>query len=104
MAMELDVEYIQFIPIRNKKLYIEEMFQLSKDKKYLVIDEIYDTGETFYKVYNVMRDFNCDYAFLMRRFKGDKDSTIPAFIGKILNHNKWIVFPWEVKTFPIDYV
>jgi len=97
MALELDIDHIQFIPVRNKKLYLEEMPQLATDKKYLVVDEIYDTGETFSKVRCAMRNFDCDYAFLMRRFN-DTNGNETAFIGKTLNHDKWIVFPWEPKT------
>ena len=99
MALELDINHIQFIPVRNKKLHIEEMPQLATDKKYLVVDEIYDTGQTFSKVKYAMQDFDCDYAFLMRRFN-DMNGNETAFIGKILNHDKWIVFPWEQKTLP----
>jgi uncharacterized protein len=97
MALHLDIHHIQFIPVRNKNLHTEEMPQLATDKKYLVVDEIYDTGETFTKVHHVMRNFDCDYAYLMRRFN-DTNGKETAFIGKILNHDKWIVFPWERKT------
>ena len=98
MAFELDIQHIQFIPVRNKNLHTEEMPQLATDKKYLVVDEIYDTGETFTKVHHAVQNFDCDYAYLMRRFNDTNDNET-AFIGKILNHNKWIVFPWERKTF-----
>lgn len=97
MALELDIQHIQFIPVRNKHLHTEEMPQLATDKKYLVVDEIYDTGETFTKVHHAMRNFDCDYAYLMRRFNDTNDNET-AFVGKILNHDKWIVFPWELKT------
>ena len=103
MALELDINHIQFIPVRNKKLHIEEMPQLATDKKYLVVDEIYDTGLTFSKVKYAMREFDCDYAFLIRRFNNINDNVTgneTAFIGKILNHEKWIIFPWEQKTLP----
>jgi hypoxanthine phosphoribosyltransferase len=92
MARELDVDYIQLIPVRDKKLYKEEMPLLLKDKKYLIIDEIYDTGDIFYKVYEAVRMFDCDFAFLMSRYEHSSKTT---YIGKVLNHNKWIVFPWE---------
>ena len=62
------------------------MPQLMTNKKYLVVDEIYDTGETFSKVKCAMQDFDCDYAFLMRRFNdpnGNKPGNETAFIGKI---------------------
>ena len=100
MALELDINHIQFIPVRNKKLYTEEMPKLLANTNYLVVDEIYDTGQTFSKVKYAMQDFDCDYAFLMRRFNdpnGNKTGNETAFIGKILNHYKWIVFPWEEK-------
>jgi hypoxanthine phosphoribosyltransferase len=92
MARELDIDHIQLIPIRDKKLYKEEMPILLKDKKYLIIDEIYDSGDTFCKVYEAVRKFDCDFAFLMSRCE---HNSIRMYIGKVLNHNKWIVFPWE---------
>jgi hypoxanthine phosphoribosyltransferase len=44
IARELGIDHLQFIPIRNKILHKYEMPRLYKEKKYLVIDEIYDTG------------------------------------------------------------
>src|SRR5437764_13682861 len=40
LARELDINHIQFIPVRNKKLHIEEMLPLLKVKKYLIVDDI----------------------------------------------------------------
>ena len=91
MARELDINRIQFIPIRNKKLQKDDMPKLNKDKKYLIVDDIYDTGNTFYKVYDFIKEFNCDFAFLMCRYQQNNS----ILVGKILNHEKWIVFPWE---------
>jgi hypoxanthine phosphoribosyltransferase len=93
LARELDINNIQFIPIRNKKLYREEMLSLDRNRKYLVVDDIYDTGDTFSKVFAIVKDFDCDFAFLMSRYK---DNNAPL-VAKILNHEKWIVFPWEIK-------
>jgi hypoxanthine phosphoribosyltransferase len=101
LALELDINHIQFIPVRNQRLHLEEMPQLATDKKYLVVDEIYDTGETFFMVKYAMQDFERDYAFLMRRFNDTNDNPADneaTFVGKILNHDKWVVFPWERKT------
>jgi hypoxanthine phosphoribosyltransferase len=92
MARELNNDYIQLIPVRHKKLYKEEMPLLLKDKKYLIIDEIYDTGYTFFKVYDAVKIFDCDFAFLMSRYEHNSRG---IYIGKVLNHNNWIVFPWE---------
>lgn len=92
MARELNIDHIQLIPVRQKKLYIEEMPKLFKSKKYLVIDEIYDTGDTYSKVLHAVKMFDCDFAFLMSRYQVNLKG---AYTGKVLNHNKWIVFPWE---------
>ena len=92
MARELNIDHIQLIPIRRKKLYEEEMPALFKEKKYLVIDEIYDTGNIYSKVHNALKIFDCDFAFLMSRYQVNFKG---SYIGKVLNHNKWIVFPWE---------
>ena len=94
IGRELDIDEIKFIPVRNRKLQKKEMPLLFKDKKYLIVDEIYDTGYTFFKVHDAVRRFDCDFAFLMRRFD-DNNSDGEAYIAKVLNHYKWIVFPWE---------
>ena len=91
IARELNIYDIQFIPIRNKKLFIKEMHPLHKDKKYLIIDEIYDTGNTSSKVLDALSKFDCDFAFLISRYKDDN----AKMVAKVLNHNKWIIFPWE---------
>ncbi len=93
IAKELDIQNIQFVPIRNKKLYREELVPLQKDKKYLIVDDIYDTGNTFLKVFNIVKEFNYDFAFLMTRYQNNN----VKLVSKILNHRKWIVFPWEKK-------
>jgi hypoxanthine phosphoribosyltransferase len=94
VARELNINRILFIPIRDKRLHEQEMPLLFQDTRYLVIDEIYDTGDTFSKVYDAVRIFDCDFAFLMSRYKNN-NSIKGIYVGKILNHNKWVVFPWE---------
>ena len=69
MARELYINRIQFMAIRNKKLQKDEMPKLLKDKTYLIFDDIYDTGNTFYKVYDLLKQFNCDFAYLMCRYQ-----------------------------------
>ena len=91
MARELNINHIQFIPIRDKKIQNDEMPRLLKDKKYLIIDDIHDTGDTFSKAYVVIKLFNCDFGVLICRYKPNNS----VLVGKILNHRKWIVFPWE---------
>ena len=95
IARELDVNHIQFIPLRNKQLHLEEMSPLLKGTKYLIIDDIYDTGDTYNKVYIEVKEFDCEFAFLMTRYKNSNAS----LVAKVLNHEKWIVFPWEGKRY-----
>ena len=61
MARELDINHIQFILIRNKRLHIEEMVPLLKGRKYLIVDDIYDTGDTFTKVFNIVKKCQISY-------------------------------------------
>lgn len=93
LAEELGMDAIQLIPVHKKQIVISEMPQLDRKKNYLVIDDIYDTGDTFKKVADVMSGYRCDYAFCMSRY----DQHI-EFCGSILNHNRWIIFPWEQNT------
>jgi hypoxanthine phosphoribosyltransferase len=99
IARELDINHISFIPFRSGKLHKEEMPSLLESKKYLVIDDIYDTGNIFSVASNEVGKFNCDFAFLVRRFADDDGGGCggETYIGEILNHKKWIVFPWERK-------
>jgi len=91
MARELKVENIQLLPVRNKSIDLKEMPILLKEKKYLIVDEIYDRGDTFVKVSDAVKKLQCDFSFLMTRHTLDHK----IFVGKTLNHFKWVIFPWE---------
>ena len=93
IARELEIDYIQFIPVRNKILHKHGMPRLYKNKKYLVIDEIYDTGYTFCKVSQALKKVDCDFAFLVSRYAEGSNK----LVAKILNHRKYVIFPWERK-------
>jgi len=93
MARELESDHIQFIPVRNNRLHKHEMPRLYKYKKYLIIDEIYDTGRTFFKVCRELRLVDCDFAFLVSRYAESSG----LWVGKTLNHIKYVIFPWERK-------
>ena len=100
IARELEISLILFIPVRSKKLHKEEMPPLLDSKRYLVLDDIYDTGNTYSVVSNEVRKYDCDFAFLVRRFAAidDDGGGGEVYLGEILNHKRWIVFPWERKT------
>ena len=94
ISRELDIKDIEFITIRKDKIFKINKFH--KDKKYLlIIDEIYDTGKTFSIVNEYFKRFELeyDYACLISRYRIPDNNKIVT--GKILNHKKWIIFPWE---------
>jgi len=90
LSRELGVDTIQFIPVRNKAMIKAEMPILQANKRYVVVDDIYDTGDTYRKVADALTGFACDFCFCMSR--RDQDVGLSP---KVLNHDKWIVFPWE---------
>lgn len=92
ISRELDINDIEFISIKRNKIFKFNKFH--KNKKYLLIDEIYDTGKTFFIVNEYFKRFEYDYACLISRYRiPDNNNKIVS--GKVLNHKKWIVFPWE---------
>lgn len=90
LAEELGMDAVQLIPVRKKKVVAEEMPRLDGNKKYLIIDDIYDTGDICNKVSEAMKGYDYDFAFCMCRYRQDA-----GIAGRILNHNRWVVFPWE---------
>jgi hypoxanthine phosphoribosyltransferase len=91
ISRELDINDIDFISVKMNQLFASNNFP--RNKKYLLIDEIYDTGKTFCTVNKFFNSFEYDYACLISRYRIIDNSKI--ITGEILNHNKWIVFPWE---------
>lgn len=92
ISRELNINDIEFITIRKNKIFKFNKFH--KDKKYLlIIDEIYDTGKTFSIVNEYFKRFEYDYACLISRYRIPDNNKIVT--GKVLNHKRWIVFPWE---------
>lgn len=92
ISRELNINDIEFITIRKNKIFKFNKFH--KDKKYLlIIDEIYDTGKTFSIVNKYFKRFEYDYACLISRYRIPDNNKI--ITGKVLNHKRWIVFPWE---------
>lgn len=90
LAEELGIGCIRLIPVHKKQVVASEMPALDRKKKYLVVDDIYDTGDICGKVAKAMKGYPHDFAFCMTR----RDQNI-GIAGRILNHDRWIVFPWE---------
>lgn len=90
LAEELAINCIMLVPVRNKQVVSEELPLVQKGKKYLIVDDIYDTGDTYLKVKQALEGFDCDYAFCMSRYHQEF-----GMYGRLLGHEKWVVFPWE---------
>ena len=91
LARDLGIELIRLIPVRHKAIIKSEMPYLVTNRKYLVVDDIFDSGDTYRRVLQATIGFSCDFAFFICRYKTDYDIAV----AKILNHHKWIIFPWE---------
>ena len=93
ISRELNINDIDFISVKTDQIFTSNNFP--RNKKYLVIDDIYDTGKTFSTVNKFFNSFEYDYACLVSRYRITDNNGKIIMIGEILNHNKWIVFPWE---------
>ena len=64
---------------------------LDNEIRTLVVDEIYDTGQTIKQL--LRTNPAIDVAVVI-----SKDAQAPVgYIGKVLNIPNWIIFPWETK-------
>ena len=90
LAVELGIDNIQLIPARNKRVDESQMPKLDRNLRYVVVDDIYDSGGTCTSVSTALKDYNFELVFCMARY--DKDGVVS---GRVLNHDRWIVFPWE---------
>jgi hypoxanthine phosphoribosyltransferase len=50
--------------LSGTKSCMQRQLPLPKGRKYLIVDDIYDTGDTFNKVYAMVKEFDYDFAFL----------------------------------------
>lgn len=62
-----------------------------KLKKVLVVDDIYDTGKTTNRFAKQLQklEIEAEFCYMVSRHNEDVNC------GKLLNHDKWVVFPWE---------
>ena len=74
-------------------LNMEEVWRLKvKNKNSLIVDDISDTGETLRYFY----DQKFDIATLFVREHTSKIK--PKYSYKNINHDNWLLFPWETKS------
>jgi len=89
LSRETGIDVVQLVPMRDKTVVMSEMPVLDPGKRYLVIDDIYDTGNTYRKVVDALQNVACDFCFCMSRYRSH------GITANVLDHNKWIIFPWE---------
>lgn len=93
VSYNLGIKNINLFPMIDKKVIHSKIPQFDAAKKYLLIDEIYDTGKTLGKTSICLGHVNHLNVFLVERHK--TASSTDRIIGKTLEDSRWVVFPWE---------
>jgi len=93
VSYNLGIKNISLFPMIDKKVIHSKIPQFDTAKKYLLIDEIYDTGKTLGKVSICLGHINHLNVFLVER--NNTASSTNHVIGKTLKDSRWVVFPWE---------
>ncbi len=88
------IQNINLFPIIDKKIIHSRIPKFDVDKRYLLVDEIYDTGKTFRKTSVCLEHINHLNVFLVERYSS-MTRTANHIIGKTLEDSRWVVFPWE---------
>ena len=90
IARDLEIDDIDFIPVKAGRIITNYNFRLEQKRKYLVIDDILDTGNTYRHISEYLMEYDCTFAFCVARIYYPN-----VYTGKVLKHKKWVVFPWE---------
>jgi hypoxanthine phosphoribosyltransferase len=70
------------------------LFDLPKNSKLLIVDDICDSGQTINWIKNELSVAEIKYEIACVFIKKQHKNKI-KFYGSIVNDDKWIVFPWE---------
>jgi hypoxanthine phosphoribosyltransferase len=69
LSRELGIDLVQFVAVRNTTLIKPEMPAPHADRRYIIMDDIYDTADTYNKMADALKGFSYDFAFCMSRYK-----------------------------------
>ena len=73
---------------------------LNSNNKYLLIDDLADSGNTFVKVIEELKAHSSQVVIHSVALLLKPQSVFkPTYIGSTLKGNEWVVFPWEVLNF-----
>ncbi len=71
------------------------LIEINNDKKYLIMDDICDSGDTLFKLSKTYSQENIKYAVLIHNIKSKFN---PDYRSKEIDRSKdlsWMVYPWE---------
>ncbi|MDQ4073996.1 MAG: hypothetical protein M3162_06795 [Thermoproteota archaeon] len=94
ISYRMGIKNIHLFPIVDKKVRKSRVPRFSHSKRYLLIDEIYDTGNTIDKVSRYLETITHQDIFLLKRY-AISSKVSDHICGKILDDPRWVVFPWE---------
>ena len=82
------------VSFRDNKATHHTKFKPIKDARYLIVDDINDSGTTFKVVTDIFKNRRLQHrtAALINKEKSDFDVD---FYGEMFYHDDWITFPWE---------
>ena len=82
------------VSFRDNKATHHTKFKPIKDARYLIVDDINDSGTTFKVVTDIFKNRRLQHrtAALINKEKSDFDVD---FYGEMFYHDDWINFPWE---------
>lgn len=82
------------VSFRDNKATHHTKFKPIKDARYLIVDDINDSGTTFKVVTDIFKNRRLNHrtAALINKEKSDFDVD---FYGEMFYHDDWITFPWE---------
>ncbi len=96
IAYELDLRLVQTICMASYHGYerrqgIEVLASSSfEDKNWLVLDDLVDTGQTFYKIKEIVP--SCYNACIYAKPKGEQSADV---FFEAVPQDTWVVFPWD---------
>lgn len=91
------------ISVNKQKQRVRFPFRLRNDRRYLIVDDIHDSGKTYQLVNNRLpEEVNVRFAFLyIRNYDNlgyyEKSN---VYVGIKLNDPRWLDFPWEIQNDP----
>ena len=99
-----NIDYLQVSSVNVYTFYrkkrLKMPFRLVIDKKYLIVDDIFDTGQTYKQITDALRDkFTVRYAFLFMRdpSKLSYYAKQEIYYGHQCKDDRWLDFPWEIE-------